>query len=98
MVQECVEITIDEQKAVEFEAAMAAQVRLLFIEAPGCMDIALIRSIEHPASYRLLIDWRTIDDHMVGFRNSDAFPKWRALVTPFLSGGLSMQHFEQVAI
>lgn len=97
MVQESVEIAIDEAKAAEFEAAMR-EAKTLFIVAPGCTGFTLLRSVEKPGSYRLLIEWDTIAHHMDGFRNSDAFPKWRALVTPFLVDALSMQHFNVVPV
>ncbi|KXU31496.1 hypothetical protein A0J57_17045 [Sphingobium sp. 22B] len=97
MVQESVEIIVDASRAAEFEGAMA-RAKLLFVDAPGCMDFALVKSVENAGTYRLLIKWETIAHHMDDFRNSDAFPEWRALVTPFLAAALSMQHFQAVAI
>jgi quinol monooxygenase YgiN len=97
VVLEVVAIEIDPARAEEFEAAVV-QAKPLFLGSPGCASFDLSRSLEHPAHYRLLVNWHRIEDHLEGFRNSDAFPKWRALVTPFLAAPLSMQHFEPVTL
>jgi quinol monooxygenase YgiN len=97
MIQEVVEIRIDPAKADAFASAMALA-RPIFLAAPGCESFTLMQSVEHEGAYRLAVEWATIADHMEGFRNSDDFSKWRALVTPFLAESLSMQHFDTVAL
>jgi heme-degrading monooxygenase HmoA len=52
--------------------------------------------IEDPSRYRLLVRWATLEDHTEGFRNSDAFPRWRALVSPFFASPPVVTHSEEV--
>ena len=62
----------------------------------GCEGLALHRVIETPGLYRLLVRWATLEDHTVGFRGSEAFAEWRALVTPHLAAPPSVTHSEAV--
>jgi quinol monooxygenase YgiN len=93
MVNEIALITIDPVNAVAFEAAVA-EAAPLFHSAPGCHGMALERGVEDPTLYRLLVQWESIDHHMVVFRNSEAFGHWRALVGSYFVGPVNMSHSE----
>jgi quinol monooxygenase YgiN len=82
MIKELAEIDIKpgEERAFE-EAAVGA--RDLFLGSKGCLTFRLHRSMEQPSRYRLVVEWETIEDHMVEFRNSEAFVAWRRLCGPF---------------
>jgi quinol monooxygenase YgiN len=96
MIHEIAILTIDPANAEAFEAAVA-KAAPLFKSAPGCHGMALERGIEEPGQYRLLIQWESIDHHMVTFRNSTAFQAWRALVGDYFAGPVSMSHSETVS-
>ncbi|WP_436297839.1 MULTISPECIES: antibiotic biosynthesis monooxygenase family protein [unclassified Variovorax] len=53
-------------------------------KAPEFRNYEVRRSIESAERYVLLIHWASLEDHTVGFRNSPAYGKWRAIVRPFL--------------
>lgn len=95
MINEIVIITIDPANARAFEAAVA-KAAPLFNAADGCHGMALERGIEDPAQYRLLVEWESVDHHMVGFRGSDAFQQWRALVGDYFVAQVAMSHSETV--
>ena len=97
MVTEIAVLTIDPAKAAEFEAAVA-EAAPLFKAADGCQGMALERVIERPGQYRLVVQWRDVDAHMRGFRDSPAFAVWRALAGPFFTAPADMTHSESVAI
>jgi len=86
---EVAEIRITDPDA--FEAAVAAA-RPHFLAAEGCLGLGLHRVVETPDTYRLLVKWRTVEDHMVTFRASDGFQKWRALASPYFAGPPSVTH------
>jgi hypothetical protein len=44
-----------------------------------------------------MIYWATLEDHTVGFRQSDAFPAWRAIVGPFFAQPPVVEHLELVS-
>lgn len=80
-----------------FEAAVAAA-RPHFLAAEGCLDLALHRVIETPDTYRLLVKWRSAEDHMVTFRASEGFQKWRTLASPHFAAPPTVTHSAAVAI
>jgi hypothetical protein len=43
-----------------------------------------------------MIFWDTLEDHTVGFRQSEAFTQWRAIVGPFFAVPPVVEHFELV--
>jgi heme-degrading monooxygenase HmoA len=66
----------------DFEAAFE-QAKELLAAAPGFRSAELARGVEHPCTYLLLVRWERLEDHTEGFRNSDLFARWRALLGPF---------------
>ena len=76
-----------------FEAAVTEALPL-FLSSPGCHGVSLHRVIEAPGRYRLLVRWATIEDHTDRFRGSDAFPRWRALVSRFFAEAPVVTHLE----
>jgi len=95
MVTEIALITISIDQARQFEAAVA-QAAPLFRNAPGCLGMALERSIESPQRYRLVVRWAEIEDHTVRFRNSDAFKSWRALAGHYFTATPEVEHVQEV--
>ena len=45
----------------------------------------------------LLVRWETLDDHIVGFRQSEAFTRWRSLIGPYFQSPPVVEHLEPVA-
>ena len=41
----------------------------------------------------LQIFWDTLEDHTVGFRESELFTQWRAIVGPFFAAPPQVEHF-----
>jgi heme-degrading monooxygenase HmoA len=81
------------------EDAFAAAVReglALIGQTPGFLGARLTRSIESPSRFVLLIEWETVEAHTVGFRESDRFPRWRALIGPFFDGDPHVEHASDV--
>jgi heme-degrading monooxygenase HmoA len=56
------------------------------------------RCIEQPANFLLLlVEWETLEAHTEGFRNSEAYQEWRALLHHFYDPFPVVEHFESVA-
>lgn len=75
-----------------------AAARPYFLAAEACLDLALHRVIETPDTYRLLVNWRSVEDHIVTFRASEGFQKWRALASPYFVAPPSVTHSAAVAL
>jgi quinol monooxygenase YgiN len=95
MIHELVEIHVIPGHAADFIAAVR-EATPLFLAAQGCHGVTLKRSIEAPDLFRLLVQWQTVDDHMVAFRNSDAFGEWRRLAGPHFAVPPHVEHLETI--
>jgi len=65
-----------------FEAAVAAA-RPLIAASPGFISLEIRRPTASGQPYLLLALWRSVEDHRDGFRGSDRYQQWRALLHPF---------------
>ncbi|KQP51700.1 antibiotic biosynthesis monooxygenase family protein [Methylobacterium sp. Leaf108] len=93
MILEIAQIDVKAGTESDFEAGIA-KAAAYFRTAKGCRSFALRRSIEKPQRYRLLIEWDTLEDHTVGFVNSQDWKDYRALVSPYFESPPSVEHTE----
>jgi quercetin dioxygenase-like cupin family protein/quinol monooxygenase YgiN len=78
-----------------FEAAVARAIPL-FQQANGARTFSLDVSDERSQAYRLNVVWESVHDHMVTFRDSDAFPEWRALIADHVASPPTVEHLRNV--
>jgi heme-degrading monooxygenase HmoA len=76
----------------EFEQSLIAA-REVIAKAPGFRSIRVLRGIENPQDYLLLIEWDSLEAHTEGFRGSQLFDQWRALVGPYFDGTPLVEHY-----
>lgn len=91
MIYEIAQITVKEGREEAFEAGVKKAVPL-FQRAKGCFGMRVERSIEVPTNYTLIVEWETVEDHMVHFRNSADFQEWRSLVGPSFANPPQVHH------
>jgi heme-degrading monooxygenase HmoA len=60
--------------------------------SPGCRAARLVRGVENPRRFVLLVEWERLEDHLAGFRGSPAFRSWRAAVGPHLAADPRVEH------
>jgi heme-degrading monooxygenase HmoA len=65
-----------------FESAMRTA-RPLIAATPGVVSIEIRKCVEAPSRYLLLVSWERLEDHMIGFRQSDRYAEWKALLHHF---------------
>ncbi len=95
MITEIAQIDIKPGLEKEFEANVKAAAPL-FKRAKGCKSMALRRSHEKPARYRLFVDWDTLENHTVDFRGSADFQEWRKLVGHCFASPPDVEHVKEV--
>lgn len=79
----------------EFEEAFA-QARAIIAGMEGFGGLTLSRCVERPGTYLLLVTWRSLEDHTVGFRGSAGYAEWRRLLHHFYEPFPLVEHYEQV--
>lgn len=97
MILEHADIRIDPARAEAFEADIVRGVTTVISQAKGFQGYKVNRSIESPGRYILMIYWDTLEDHTVGFRGSEAFAEWRAIVGPYFAQAPVVEHLELVS-
>ncbi len=91
MITEIAQIEVKPGSEKDFEAAIA-KAEPIFKRSKGLKSFELHRSIEKPSRYRLHIQWETLENHTVDFRESADFQEWRALVGPYFAAPPEVEH------
>jgi heme-degrading monooxygenase HmoA len=76
----------------EFESAMQ-QASPLIAASEGFVAIEVKPCIEKPGRYLLLVQWTSVEAHEIGFRGSDRYQQWRALLHKFYDPFPIVQHY-----
>jgi len=93
MIIETAQIEIMPGQEAQFETALM-QAKMLVAQAKGFNGINVHLGVERPNVYLLALQWGTLEDHTVGFRESDLFVQWRALIGPFFANPPVVEHWE----
>lgn len=96
MILEIADIRIHPGQNAAFEEAIQRGLATVIRQVKGARRFSVNRGIESADRYVLQIEWDTLEDHTVGFRQSDAFTQWRAIVGPFFAGAPNVEHYELV--
>lgn len=92
MIIEAAILSIKKGEGPAFETALREALPL--IEAtPGFLGIEVRPCIENSNQYLLLVRWQKLEDHTVGFRQSDRYPKWRAALHHFYEPFPTVLHY-----
>ena len=97
MITEIADFMIKAGSETEFEAGFV-KARALFARAKGCSGAELRRSIETPQRYLLFVQWETLENHTVDFRESQDFTAWRDLVGRFFASPPVVAHMVALKI
>lgn len=96
MILEVAVLNVRPGQEAEFESAFAGA-REIIAASPGCLSHRLQRCMETPGRYLLLVEWRTLEDHTVGFRQSAAYAEWRRRLHHFYHPFPVVEHFVEVS-
>ena len=97
MILESAMLAVKPGESAAFEKAMA-EARPLIAASPGFEGIEVRPCIERPGTYLLLVRWTRLEDHTEGFRGSDRYETWRALLHHFYDPFPTVEHFADSVI
>lgn len=92
MILEVAILNVKPGQETAFELAMQ-EARPLIEATPGFININVRKCLEVPNRYLLLVSWETLEDHTVGFRQSDRYGKWRHLLHHFYDPFPTVEHY-----
>ena len=97
VILEVADIRIQPGRQAEFDEAVERGLRTVIARAQGMVGWNVHKGIESPERYVLTIQWATLEDHTVGFRQGPLFAQWRAIVGPFFAQPPVVEHFTLLA-
>ena len=64
----------------------------------GYINHSLNKCFEEEGKYLLLVEWETLEDHTVGFRQSKEYQEWKKQLHHFYDPFPTVEHFENVPL
>lgn len=95
MILEQAILNIKPEESVVFEEAFA-EARKIISSMPGFKNLDLLKCIEEKDKYLLLVKWESIEDHTIGFRQSEKYNEWKQLLHHFYDPFPVVEHYETV--
>jgi quinol monooxygenase YgiN len=95
VIVEYIRYTVPAEQVEQFERAYDEAAKHL-LASPNCLGYDVARCSEEPASYIVRIHWDSSEGHIEGFRKSEHFPPFFALVKPFFADIAEMRHYDLV--
>jgi heme-degrading monooxygenase HmoA len=93
MILELATIEIKAGTNAAFEAALE-KAQAAISQSNGYIGHQFQKCIEQDNKYVLLIRWQTLEHHTIGFRGSELFKEWRALIGSYFETPPFVQHYE----
>jgi heme-degrading monooxygenase HmoA len=81
----------------DFERTMT-EASPLIAATPGFRGLELRPCLEVANRYLLLVQWERLEDHTEGFRGSDRYARWKALLHPFYDPFPLVEHFAEPVV
>ena len=97
MILEVATLDVRPGQEAAFESAFREASRIIG-SMHGYVSHELQRSVEKQNRSLLLVNWQTLEDHTVGFRQSAEYRQWKSLLHQFYDPFPTVEHYRQVAL
>ncbi|MGB7441419.1 MAG: antibiotic biosynthesis monooxygenase [Coleofasciculaceae cyanobacterium] len=95
MILETAILNIKSGMSNEFEIAFQKAANIIS-SMPGYISHDLQKSLEVSDRYLLLVYWQTLEDHTIGFRQSEPYQNWKRLLHHFYDPFPVVEHYYSV--
>lgn len=92
MILEAAILTVRPERDAAFAAALV-QAQPLIAASPGFRGMEVRPCVEQSHRYLLLVWWQRLADHTEGFRKSERYQDWKALLHSFYDPFPTVEHF-----
>ncbi len=93
MIIEHVPLNIKLGQSDAFERAFQKAKEIIY-PMQGLNAVQLIKHLDQPDRYILMVFWDHLEDHTEGFRKSDAYEEWKALLHPFYESMPILEYYQ----
>lgn len=97
MILEAVMLTVRPGMEEEYEEAFR-QASEIIASMKGYISHELQRCLEVKGKYLLLVKWETLEDHTIGFRQSNEYQEWKIQLHRFYDPFPTVEHFESIPL
>jgi heme-degrading monooxygenase HmoA len=95
MITEVAMLNVIAGKEIEFEKDFRIAGKYIS-SIPGYIKHSLSRCLEQQSKYLLIVEWATLEDHTVGFRQSPQYGAWKQLLHHYYDPFPTVEHYELV--
>lgn len=97
MILEAVMLNVKPNLEDDFEVAFQ-QASSLIASIDGYLTHELHKCIETQGKYLLLVRWKNLEAHTIGFRSSAEYQQWKKLLHHFYEPFPVVEHFTQIPL
>ncbi|MED3795303.1 antibiotic biosynthesis monooxygenase [Niallia alba] len=97
MILEAVMLQVKEGMETKYEDAFRNASKIIS-SMNGYISHELQRCMEVKGKYILLVQWERLEDHTVGFRQSNEYQEWKRQLHHFYDPFPIVEHFERVKL
>ena len=95
MITEIALLKIRPGQAAAFEEAFT-NAQPIIESMNGYIQHELQQCLEEVDKYMLVIRWKTIEDHTIGFRKSEGYKEWKKLLHHFYDPFPVVEHYKRI--
>ena len=95
MILEVAILNVKAGQEVQFEKDFAKAGQYIS-SIKGYSGHTLRKCIEQEGKYILLVDWNKLEDHTIGFRDSNVYQEWKNLLHHYYDPFPTVEHYEMV--
>ncbi len=95
MILEQAILHIKPEKSTEFESAFKKAQKII-ASMKGYIRHDLLKCHEQKDTYLLLVEWQSIEDHEIGFRQSEEYQEWKTLLHHFYDPFPVVHHYQSI--
>ena len=93
MILEVAILNVKSGLSLDFEKAFQ-KAQSIISSMKGYVSHELKKCMEHDDKYLLLVNWETIEDHEIGFRQSSEYQEWKTLLHHFYEPFPTVEHYK----
>ncbi|MCR9254455.1 MAG: antibiotic biosynthesis monooxygenase [bacterium] len=97
MVLEIAILQIKESKIDNFETDFRMASKYI-ASIPGYIKHSLHKCIEDDLKYVLQVQWQNLEDHTLGFRQSNVYQEWKELLHHYYEPFPIVEHFQEIEL
>jgi heme-degrading monooxygenase HmoA len=95
MITEIALLKIRPGQSEAFEEAFA-NAQPIIESMNGYIQHELQQCLEEVDKYMLVVRWKTVDDHTIGFRQSEGYKEWKKLLHHFYDPLPVVEHYKRI--